>query len=121
MCFHLAGVLEMYTTLWFISDVVAPTLLTAFILESVNRVINIVFKFIPFRMGVDEAGTGMLAKAVGFTPAIGAALAIVRKARDLFWTAIGVALMIRRGLTLRNLEKISEGQTKLVEPAQHYS
>jgi hypothetical protein len=121
MCFHLAGVLEIYTTLWFISDVVAPTLLTAFILESVNRVINIVFKFIPFRMGVDEAGTGMLAKAVGFTPAIGAALAIVRKARDLFWTAIGVALMIRRGLTLRNLEKISEGQTKLVEPAQHYS
>ena len=84
MTFHLAGVLEIYTTLWFISDIVAPTLLTAFILESVNRVINIVFKFIPFRLGVDEAGTGMLAKALGFTQAIGAALAIVRKARDLF-------------------------------------
>ena len=103
MCFHLAGVLEIYTTLWFISDIVAPTLLTAFILESVNRVINIVFKFIPFRLGVDEAGTGMLAKALGFTQAIGAALAIVRKGRDLFWTAIGVALMVRRGLSLKNL------------------
>ena len=66
MSFHFAGVLEIYTTLWFISGVVAPTLLTAFILESVNRVINIVFKFIPFRLGVDEAGTGMLAKARGF-------------------------------------------------------
>jgi hypothetical protein len=103
LCFHCAGVLEIYTTLWFISDVLAPTLLTAFILESVNRVINIIFKFMPFRIGVDEAGTGMLAKAVGFTTAIGAALAIVRKARDLFWTVIGVTLMERRVLTLRNL------------------
>jgi hypothetical protein len=113
MCFHLAGVLEIYTTLWFISDIVAPTLLTAFILESVNRVINIVFKFIPFRLGVDEAGTGMLAKALGFTPAIGAALAIVRKARDLFWTVIGVALMVRRGLSLKNLDKVSEPESTL--------
>jgi hypothetical protein len=108
MCFHFAGVLEIYTTLWFISDVVAPTLLTASILESVNRVINIVFKFIPFRLGVDEAGTGMLAKALGFTAAIGAALAIVRKGRDLFWTALGVALMVRRGLSLRNMDQQSQ-------------
>jgi hypothetical protein len=118
MCFHLAGVLEIYTTLWFISDIVAPTLLTAFILESVNRVINIVFKFIPFRLGVDEAGTGMLAKALGFTPAIGAALAIVRKARDMFWTAIGVALIVRRGLSLKNLDKVGESESTLAAAAQ---
>ncbi len=111
-CFPLAGVLEIYVTLWFISDVVTPTLLTAFILESVNRVINIVFKFIPFRLGVDEAGTGMLAKALGFTQAIGATLAIVRKARDIFWTAVGVGLMVHRGFSLRKLDKI-EGETSL--------
>ena len=105
-CFPLAGVLEIYVTLWFISDVVTPTLLTAFILESVNRVINIVFKFIPFRLGVDEAGTGMLAKALGFTQAIGATLAIVRKARDIFWTAVGVGLMVHRGFSLKRLDKI---------------
>jgi hypothetical protein len=102
MSFHFAGVLEIYTTLWFISRVVAPTLLTAFILESVNRVINVVFKFIPLRTGVDEAGTGMLSKVLGFTTAIGVTLAIVRKARDIFWTAIGVLLMVRRGLSLKN-------------------
>jgi hypothetical protein len=107
--------MEIYTTLWFISDIVAPTLLTAFILESVNRVINIVFKFIPFRLGVDEAGTGMLAKVLGFTPAIGAALAIVRKARDLFWTAVGVALMVRRGLSLKNLNQVNDGERTSVE------
>jgi len=96
---------------------VKPTLLTAFILESVNRVINVVFKFIPLRTGIDEAGTGMLSKVLGFTTAIGVTLAIVRKARDIFWTTIGVVLMVRRGLTLKNIAKISEGETKLVEPA----
>lgn len=105
VCFHLAGVLEIYVTLSFISSVVAPTLLTAFILESVNRVINVAFKFMPFRMGVDEAGTGMLAQALGFTSAIGATLAIVRKARDLFWTAVGMTLIVRRGLSLKNLNQ----------------
>jgi hypothetical protein len=115
VCFHLAGVLEIYVTLSFISEIVAPTLLTAFILESVNRVINVAFKFMPFRMGVDEAGTGMLAKALGFTSAIGATLAIVRKARDMFWTVIGVALMVRRGLSLKKLERVSGKATTLEE------
>lgn len=118
VCFHLAGILEIYVTLLFISNIVAPTLLTAFILESVNRVINVAFKFIPFRLGVDEAGTGMLAKALGFTPAIGATLAIVRKARDMFWTAVGVALMVRRGLSLNKLERVNEAETTLAEAAQ---
>jgi len=102
--FHFAGVLEIYTTLWFISSI-APTLLTAFILESVNRIINVVFKFVPLRTGVDEAGTGMLSKVLGFTTAIGVTLAIVRKARDIFWTGLGVALIVRRGLSIRSLNK----------------
>ncbi|MGI8838544.1 MAG: lysylphosphatidylglycerol synthase transmembrane domain-containing protein [Pyrinomonadaceae bacterium] len=99
LCFHLAGVLEIYTTLSFISDVIAPTILAAFILESVNRIINVVFKFIPFRLGVDEGGSGLVSKILGLTRPVGVTLAIVRKARDLFWTAVGVVLMIRRGLS----------------------
>jgi hypothetical protein len=104
-CFHLAGVAEVYTTLLFVSDTIAPTLFTAFILESVNRVINVAFKFVPLRTGVDEYGSGALAKVLGFTKATGVTLAIVRKARDIFWTGIGVALMIRRGLSLRGIDK----------------
>jgi hypothetical protein len=108
LCFHLAGILEIYVTLSFISEIVAPTIFTAFLLESVNRVINVAFKFVPLRMGVDEQGTGMLAKVLGFTPAIGVTLAIVRKARDIFWTTVGVMLMVRRGLSLRTAAKQSE-------------
>lgn len=101
ICFHLAGIAEVYVALSFISETVAPTLLTAFILESVNRVITVAFKFVPLRTGVDEYGSGALAKVLGFTRASGVTLAIVRKARDIFWTAIGVALIVGRGFSLR--------------------
>src|SRR5215813_6249452 len=84
-CFHLAGVTEIYVTLSFISPDQPPTFLTAFILESVNRVITVAFKFIPLRMGVDEAATGRVSKVLQFTMATGVTLAIVRKARDVFW------------------------------------
>lgn len=117
ICFHLAGVAEIYTTLTFISETVAPTLLTAFILESVNRVINVAFKFVPLRTGVDEAGTGMLAKVLGFTTAIGVTLAIVRKARDVFWMTVGVSLMVRRGLSLRAAANQSEDVVDNIELA----
>jgi hypothetical protein len=98
--FHIAGVAEIYVVLSYISDAVAPSLVTAFILESVNRIINVAFKFVPLRTGVDEAGTGMLSKVLGFTTAIGVTLAIIRKARDIFWAMVGIALIVRKGLSI---------------------
>jgi len=95
-CFHVAGVLEVFITLSFISPV-APTLTQAFILESVNRIINVAFKFIPLRAGVDEGGTGQVSRVLGFSRGIGETLAIVRKGRDIFWVAIGVLLIWKRG------------------------
>jgi hypothetical protein len=99
-CFHLAGMVEVYTTLYFISPT-KPTWLAAFVLESVNRVINVIFKFVPMRVGVDEAGTGLFTKALQFGTTSGVSLAIVRKARVVVWTAVGVLLLVRRGLSPR--------------------
>jgi hypothetical protein len=107
-CFHLAGVLEIYTTLYFISPQQPPTLFTAFILESVNRVITMAFKFIPLRMGVDEAGTGKVSKILQFTEAVGVTLAIIRKTRDVFWAAVGMILLVHRGFSLRTVARDAE-------------
>jgi hypothetical protein len=112
-CFHATGVLENYTTLSFISPV-APTLTQAFILESVNRIINVAFKFVPLRAGVDEGGTGQVSKVLGFARGVGETLAIVRKGRDIVWSAIGVALIWKRGFSLRNLS--NEAATDLSQP-----
>ena len=102
MCFHVAGIAEIYTTLSFISPV-APTLQQAFILESVNRIINVAFKFIPLRAGVDEGGTGQVSKVLGFARGIGETLAIIRKGRDIFWSAVDLILIWRKGLSLKSL------------------
>lgn len=103
-CFHLAGVVEVYATLYFLLDPVpapATLALAAFVLESVNRVINVVFKFVPMRVGVDEAGTSIFTKVLRLGDTAGVTLAIVRKARVIFWTGVGVALLVRRGLSVR--------------------
>lgn len=97
--YHAAGVAEIYVTLaWLVAP---PTWLVAFIFETVNRLITVAFKFVPMRLGVDEAGSGILASVLGYSTTIGVSLALVRKVRVLFWTAIGVAILARRGLTSR--------------------
>ncbi|HYO62663.1 MAG TPA: lysylphosphatidylglycerol synthase transmembrane domain-containing protein [Pyrinomonadaceae bacterium] len=115
LSFHLMGVAEAYVTLGFIGDA-PPTLLAAFVLESVNRVINVVFKFVPLRVGVDEAGTGWITKALQLGVSTGVTLAIVRKARMLVWTAVGIALLVGRGLSVRAVARDAEraiAETKL--------
>ncbi len=100
--FHAAGVAEIYLTLWWLSGA-PPSLLGAFVLESVNRAITVVFKVVPLRLGVDEAGTALVTRALGLGTASGVTLALVRKARVLVWVAVGLALLVRRGLTVRRV------------------
>src|SRR5437763_6273000 len=114
--FHFAGAAEIYVTLSFISPDQPPTFLTAFILESVNRIITVAFKFIPLRMGVDEAGTGRVSKVLQFTMTTGVTLAIIRNARDVFWAAIGMMLLLQRGLSLRAVTR--EAEAALAEEAK---
>ena len=105
--FHVLGVAEGYLTITLISGA-RPPVLSAFLFESVNRVINVVFKFVPLRAGIDELGTGYLASVLGIGIAAGVTVAIVRKARMLFWMAAGVALLVARGLTLRGVAAEAE-------------
>ncbi|HVB38228.1 MAG TPA: lysylphosphatidylglycerol synthase domain-containing protein [Vicinamibacterales bacterium] len=97
--FHVSAIFEGWIVLALLG--VHPTLLMVFVLEYIDRVIIIVFKFVPLRLGVDEVGTGLATDMLGLGTAPGVALAIVRKARVLFWTALGVVFLMRRGLSVR--------------------
>jgi glycosyltransferase 2 family protein len=91
MAFHLAGVVEIYATMRLIGvDLVIPT---AFMLEAINRAMNIVFIFVPVMVGVDEAGTGLVTSTLGFGVTVGVALAIIRKIRMFFWIGLGLVFM----------------------------
>ncbi len=99
--FHAAAVFEIWIAVALIAGS-APALLTAFALEYVNRTITVVFQFVPMWLGVDEAGTGLLAGVLRLAPATGVSLALVRKARILAWTAIGIGLAFARGIRARS-------------------
>ena len=95
--FHVLGITEVFITWWLMIGV-PPSLLTSFVLEGANRLVTVVFKFVPLRIGVDEVSTAWFTTILGFGPTPGTTLAIARRIRVVFWTAVGTILLIRRGL-----------------------
>ncbi len=91
--FHALAVVEVFLTLgWLLGDR-SPTLAQAIVFEALNRVVTVAFKFVPFRIGVDEALSGAIAPLLALNPAAGVALAVVRKIRSLFWAGVGLMLV----------------------------
>jgi Lysylphosphatidylglycerol synthase TM region len=92
--FHAAAVAEV----WLILSVLSgggTSLVDAFVLESTGRLITVVFKVVPFRIGVDEAGAALVASAIGVPVSHAVTLALVRKLRILVWNAAGLAVLAR--------------------------
>jgi hypothetical protein len=97
LAFHALGVLEKHLTLWLILGA-PPPLLSSFIVETADRLITVAFKFLPFQVGVGEAGTGLATLLLGLGEVTGVTVSIVRKARMGIWSLVGTALLIQRGL-----------------------
>src|SRR6267378_760237 len=93
---HAASVLEVYVTLKLLGF--EPQVGAAYIIESLTKVINFAFGFVPGTIGVYETGNGIILRTLGYTTAIGVALAIVRKAAIIFWTVIGLLIITWRTL-----------------------
>jgi hypothetical protein len=103
LTFHALGVAEVYLTLWMLLDV-PPPLVTSFILETANRLIIVLFKFVPMQQpGLNEAGTVLVAQALELSKQVASTLAIVRRTRMLFWQFVGTALLVRHGVTTRRI------------------
>jgi hypothetical protein len=94
--FHVAAVAEVFMVLRLLSEGQSVSLLDAFVLETAGRLVVVVFKFVPYRLGVDEAGAALVARALTLDPAVGVALALVRRVRILCWNLIGLFVLLRR-------------------------
>ncbi len=105
--FHALGILEVWFVLSRISQI-APSFFASFLLESMSRVITIFFKLVPFLIGVDEAGARFVTQTLALGAGVGITMAIIRKGRILFWTAIGLILIAKRGLSIKELAKTLE-------------
>ncbi len=114
LVYHLLGVAEVWIILNRLTDGY-PSILNAFLLESVSRLIAILFKLVPLMIGVDEAGAQFLGRTLALAAGMGVTLAIIRKGRILFWTLIGILLIVKRGLSLSEITHAGRHET--AEPA----
>jgi len=95
--FHVLSFLEMWLTLWLVTGESLPV--AAFILDTVGRLTNAFFKMIPLQLGVLQVGSELVARAIGLPPGIGVLVSLIRTARVLVWTAVGLVILGKHGTT----------------------
>ena len=106
IAFHALGVLETHLTMTMILPA-PPALHISFILETASRLITVVFKFVPMQVGVAEGGLAIVTELLGWGPRPGVTFSLVRKVRIVTWAIVGVALLIRRGISPKSLPDVS--------------
>jgi hypothetical protein len=92
--FHVLSFLELWLTLWLITG--ESHIAAAFILDTVGRLTNVVFKMIPLQLGVLQVGSELVARAMGLPAGVGVTVSLVRTMRVLTWSMVGLGLMARR-------------------------
>jgi hypothetical protein len=95
--FHALAIAEVYFLLRLLVGHNPRLMLMALVLGTVERLIVVAFKFVPLRLGVDQIGSGSVAGVLGLGSATGITIATVRTARNLFWAAVGLAMLAREG------------------------
>ena len=103
---HALSVAEVYLILWFLG--VNVTLLGAFFIEVLTKLVNLVGAIIPGNVGAYEGGNMIILHALGLSGATGLALAIARRLRGLFWAGIGLGVLLAHGLSRRPTVSIPE-------------
>ena len=86
------AVLEVCLVLWLIG--VNLSFFGALVIEALTKLVNAVGNFNPGNIGTYEGGNMLIGKLFGLTSASGLALALARRLRALFWTAVGGICMV---------------------------
>jgi phosphatidylglycerophosphate synthase len=98
---HGLAILEVYIILKFMGASVG--LIAALALEGLTKVINVVGSLNPGNIGTYEGGSILITKLFGITATSGLTLALCRRARAIFWAAIGaLCLMVMKRASQQN-------------------
>lgn len=93
--FHVLAVIEVWLILRVMPGGGGTSFADAFLMEATGRFITVAFKFVPYRLGVDEIGSGSIAQIIGIGAPAGVALALVRRVRILILNIAGIVLLAR--------------------------
>jgi putative ABC transport system permease protein len=89
---HVTTAAEVYIILAMLNF--EPTARVAYIIDSLTKVVNLVFGFVPATIGVYEGGTGFILHTLGYAVATGVTIGIVRKASMIVWALIGLFSLV---------------------------
>jgi Lysylphosphatidylglycerol synthase TM region len=117
LLWHAMAVLEVYLILRFMGAGVG--LVRAIALEGLTKVINLVGALSPGNLGTYEGGNMLIANMFGVTGTAGLTLALCRRARSIFWAAIGAACMtvMKRGGSTSTMEVKGNDKDQLLHRA----
>jgi len=96
----MAGILEIYIILVFL-DVPHRSWHLALTIEVFSVTIDALFFLVPAKAGTQEGGKVLIFKLLGLPPEKGLILGILRRLRDLSWSAVGLTLLSRYQLRQR--------------------
>ncbi|MFL6336246.1 MAG: ABC transporter permease [Pyrinomonadaceae bacterium] len=90
---HATTVAEVAAVLWMLGF--GTSVGVSYIIDSLTKVINLVFSFVPATIGVYEGGTGFILSTLGYAVATGLTIGIVRKASMIVWALVGLVMLVR--------------------------
>lgn len=119
---NLAGqflaILEVCLVLWLLGTNIG--FFGGLIIEALTKLLNAIGNFNPGNIGTYEGGNMLIGKLFSLTSATGLALALARRLRALFWTAVGgvCLLWLTRKSSSRSVESVeAEPLGKTGEPS----
>jgi hypothetical protein len=89
---HALAMLEVFLILRFMGAHIA--VVSAFVVEGLTKIINVLGVLNPGNLGTYEGGNMLIAKFLGVPGTTGLTLALCRRARSIFWAAVGAMCMI---------------------------
>jgi uncharacterized protein (TIRG00374 family) len=117
LLWHAMAVLEVYLILRFMGAGVG--LVSAIALEGLTKVINLVGALSPGNLGTYEGGNMLIANMFGVTGTTGLTLALCRRARAIFWAAVGATCMtvMKRGRSTSTMEVKGNDKDQILHSA----
>lgn len=90
---RLSSAIEIFLVAFFLGQNLS--FLEAYLLASMTIIVNMLFIFVPGAIGVLEGAYAGIFSLLGLNPAMGTSIQIVRRARMLFWVAMGLIFLSR--------------------------
>lgn len=93
---HALAIAEVFVIIRYLSG--SATLLAAFVLEGLTKVINLVGSLNPGNFGTYEGGNMLIVRLFGLSASAGLTVALCRRMRAMFWASVGaICLALIRG------------------------